>query len=67
MHEAYQVSQLLKLTVQIETIAAYGKFCRKSIVKFVDFLLSKYFFDLLIFDKPLIKFEYSRFFEFLIL
>lgn len=26
MHEAYQVSQLLKLTVQIESTAAYGKY-----------------------------------------
>lgn len=25
MHEAYQVSQLLKLSVQIETITAYGE------------------------------------------
>lgn len=26
MHDAYDLSQLLKLTVQIDSIAAYGKF-----------------------------------------
>lgn len=33
MHEAYQVSSLLQLTYQVESIAAYGKFIKKETIK----------------------------------
>lgn len=31
MHEAYEVFHLLNATVQIETIAAYGKSCSSTV------------------------------------
>ena len=35
MHEAYEAHQLLKLTVQIESLAAYGKYTTLVEVKSV--------------------------------
>lgn len=38
MHEAYEVNQLLKLTVQIESITAYGRYFECTVQGFSSIL-----------------------------